>query len=99
MHITAGVPAVPLGVSTGDIPAEAIEKEKAFRLQQAIESGKPKEIAEKMVEGGMRKYYEEFALTLQPFVKDPSRTIADVVGKGTTIKAFHRWMVGEETGA
>lgn len=96
MHITAGVPAVPLGVSTGDIPAEAIEKEKAFRLQQAIESGKPKEIAEKMVEGGMRKYYEEFALTLQPFVKDPSRTIADVVGKGTTIKAFHRWMVGED---
>ena len=96
MHITAGVPAVPLGVTPDDVPAEAVEKEKAFRKQQAIESGKPEQIAEKIVEGGMRKYYEEVALALQPFVKDPSQTIGDVVGSGTTIKAFQRWMVGQE---
>ncbi|QKK08522.1 MAG: translation elongation factor Ts [Planctomycetota bacterium] len=96
MHITAGVPAVPLGIDSDSIPAEAVEKEKNFRLQQAIESGKPKEIAEKIVEGGMRKYFEEVALTLQPFVKDPSKTVKDVLGGGTTIKSFHRWMVGEE---
>lgn len=96
MHIVAGVPAVPLGVTPDDVPAEAAEKEKSFRLQQAMESGKPKEIAEKIVEGGMRKYYEEVALTLQPFVKDPSKTIAEVLGNGTTVKSFQRWMVGEE---
>lgn len=96
MHITAGVPSVPLGVTPDDVPPEAAEKEKAFRLQQAMESGKPKEIAEKIVEGGMRKYYEEVALTLQPFVKDPSKTVQDVLGGGTKVKSFHRWMVGEE---
>lgn len=94
MHITAGVPAVPLGVTPDDIPVEAAEKEKAFRLQQAMESGKPKEIAEKIVEGGMRKYFEEVALALQPFVKDPSTTVGDLV-KGATIKSFRRWMVGQ----
>lgn len=96
MHITAGVPAVPLGVTPDDVPAEAAEKEKSFRLQQAMESGKPKEIAEKIVEGGMRKYFEEVALTLQPFVKDPSKTIQEVLGGGTKVKSFQRWMVGEE---
>jgi elongation factor Ts len=96
MHIVAGTPAIPLGVTPEDVPADAVEKEKAFRLQQAMESGKPKEIAEKIVEGGMRKYFEEVALALQPFVKDPSRTIQDVVGSGTTIKSFQRWMVGQE---
>lgn len=96
MHITAGVPAVPLGVTPDTIPAQAIQKERDFRVQQAMESGKPKEIAEKIVEGGMRKYYEEVALALQPFVKDPSRTIADVLGKNVTLKSFQRWMVGAE---
>jgi elongation factor Ts len=96
MHITAGVPTIPLGVSPDDVPAEAAEKEKAFRLQQAIESGKPAEIAEKIVQGGMRKFFAEVALTQQPFVKDDSKTIAEVVGSGTTIKAFQRWMVGEQ---
>ncbi len=96
MHITAGVPTVPLGITADDVPAEAAEKEKNFRLQQAMESGKPKEIAEMMVKGGMRKYYEDVALTLQPFVKDPSKTVQEVIGSGTTIKSFQRWMVGEE---
>lgn len=95
MHIAAGVPTVPLGVSPDDVPPEAAEKEKAFRLEQAVASGKPKEIAEKIVEGGMRKFFAEVALTMQPFVKDDSKTIAEVVGSGTTIKAFHRWVVGE----
>ncbi len=95
MHIAAGVPTVPLGVSPDDVPPEAAEKEKAFRLEQAVASGKPKEIAEKIVEGGMRKFYAEVALTMQPFVKDDSKTIAEVIGSGTTIKAFHRWVVGE----
>ena len=94
MHITAAVP-VPLGVSADDVPAAAVEKERKFRIEQAMESGKPQEIAEKMVEGGMRKYFAEVALLEQDFVMDPSKKVKDVVGSGGTIKAFYRWAVGE----
>ncbi|MDX9910930.1 MAG: translation elongation factor Ts [Phycisphaerales bacterium] len=94
MHITAAVPR-PLGVDQNDIPAAMIEKERKFRIDTAMESGKPKEIAEKMVEGGMRKFFEEVALIEQPFVMDPSVKVKDVI-KGATIKTFRRWAVGEE---
>ena len=93
MHITAAMP-VPLGVGADDIPAEAVEKEKHFRTQQAIESGKPPQIAEKIVEGGMRKFFAEVSLLAQPFVRDPDKTIKDIVGDATIV-AFHRWQVGE----
>jgi len=94
MHVTAVVPR-PLGVTADDIPSELAEKERKFRVDQAVESGKPQEIAEKMVEGGMRKFFAEVALIEQDFVMDPSKKIKDVVGSGGTIKAFHRWAVGE----
>ena len=93
MHVTAAVPR-PLGVSPDEVPAELVEKERKFRVEQAVESGKPQEIAEKMVEGGMKKFYAEVALLEQKFVMDESKTIKDVVAPGT-IKAFHRWEVGE----
>jgi elongation factor Ts len=84
----------PLGVTPDEIPAEMVEKERKFRIEQAVESGKPQEIAEKMVEGGMRKFYSEVALLEQDFVMDPSKKIKDLIG-GATIKAFYRWQVGE----
>lgn len=99
MHIAAGVPAVPAGITAEDVPAEVVEKERAFRLQQAMESGKPEQIAEKMVEGGMRKFLGEVALVLQPFVKDPSKTIAEVVGNDAKITHFVRWTVGQTANA
>ncbi len=94
MHIVATVPS-PKGVSADDIPAEIIERERTFRVTQAIDSGKPKEIAEKMVEGGMRKFFEEIALLEQPFVKDPTRKVKDMVGSQGKIIAFKRWAIGE----
>lgn len=94
MHIVAAVPS-PKGVSANDIPKEIVDKERAFRLGQAMESGKPKEIAEKMVEGGMRKFFEELALLEQPYVIDPAKKVKDIVGSGATINAFWRWAVGE----
>jgi elongation factor Ts len=94
MHIVAAVPA-PKGVSAKDIPADIVEKERKFRIDQAMESGKPKEIAEKMVEGGMRKFFEELALLEQPYIKDPAKKIKDVIGAKATIVAFQRWAVGE----
>jgi elongation factor Ts len=93
MHITAAVPR-PAGVSPDDIPEEVVEKERKFRIEQAMESGKPKEIAEKMVEGGMRKFFGEVALLEQDFVMDPSKKIADLLGDAK-IRTFHRWEVGE----
>lgn len=95
MHITAAVPR-PQGVSANDIPADVVEKERRFRIEQAMESGKPKEIAEKMVEGGMRKFFEEIALLEQPFIMDPTIKVKDVVGKNAQIVGFYRWQVGEQ---
>ena len=61
-----------------------------------MESGKPQEIAEMMVEGKMRKFYEEVALVEQPFVKDPDKRVKDLLGKDADIVAFERWTLGEE---
>ncbi len=94
MHITAAVPR-PAGISANDIPANIVEKERKFRIDQAMESGKPKEIAEKMVEGGMRKFFEEVALMEQPFIMNPEKKVKDIVGDKATIVAFLRWQVGE----
>ncbi|MFN7429384.1 MAG: translation elongation factor Ts [bacterium] len=94
MHIVAN-PDRPLGVTTAEIPAELIEKERKFRVEQAIESGKPAQIAEKMVEGAIKKFVEERALNEQPFIKDPSKKIKDVVGAGGKLTGFVRYQVGE----
>lgn len=96
MHITAAVPR-PLGITPDEIPADVVEKERKFRTEQAMESGKPKEIAEKIVEGGMRKFFEEVALLEQPFVMDQSLKIKDIVGDAK-ILSFTRWQVGETAG-
>lgn len=93
MHITAAVPR-PAGVSADDIPPAVVEKERKFRIEQAMESGKPQEIAEKIVEGGMRKFFAEIALLDQPFVMDPSKSVSDLLG-GSKIRRFIRWEVGE----
>ncbi|QDU70250.1 translation elongation factor Ts [Mucisphaera calidilacus] len=93
MHVTAIVPA-PLGVNPEDVPQEAIDKEREIAIGQAMESGKPKEIAEKMVEGKMRKYLDTVVLLRQPFVKDDKKQIQDLLPKGSTIKKFVRYQVG-----
>ena len=97
MHIVAAVP-TPKGVTAQDVPADIVERERRFRIEQAMESGKPKEIAEKMVEGGMRKFYEEVALVEQPFVIDPTKKVKDVLGPKASIIEFFRYRVGEQAG-
>ncbi len=95
MHVTAAVPR-PKGVSANDVPADVVEKERRFRIEQAMESGKPREIAEKMVEGGMRKFFEEVALLEQPFIMDPTKKVKEILGAKASIAAFLRWQVGEQ---
>ena len=94
MHVTAAMPR-PLGLTPDDIPADLVEKERKFRIEQAIESGKPEQIAEKMVEGGMKKFFSEVALLEQPFIMDPSKKIKELLGSDTTLTAFCRMQVGE----
>lgn len=96
MHVTAAVPR-PLGLTSDDIPSDLVEKERKFRIDQAVESGKPQQIAEKMVEGGMKKFFSEVALLEQPFVMDPSKAIRDLIGDAE-LSNFRRWQVGESEG-
>ena len=86
----------PLYVTKDEVPAELVEKEKVVLKEQAINEGKPAEIAEKMVEGRIRKYYEEICLEEQAFVKDPSINVATYAkNNGGKIVSMTRYEVGE----
>ncbi len=79
-----------------EVPAEVIEHEKAIIKEQAINEGKPADIAEKMVMGRINKYYKEVCLLEQAFVKDPDLTVEKfVANNGGTIKSMIRYEVGE----
>ena len=93
MHIAASH---PVCISEEQVPAELLEKEKEIFKAQALESGKPENIVEKMIEGRMRKYLEEITLVGQKFVKDPDQTVGKLLkSKGTQVKSFTRFEVGE----
>jgi elongation factor Ts len=92
MHITAIEPA-PLGVDAGDIPDELVQKEREIAKAQAMEQGKPEQIAEKMVEGKIRKYLDTVALVRQPFIKDDKQSVGDLLPDGVTITHFARYQV------
>ena len=85
----------PMGITTDDIPGEIVTKEREIAKQQAIESGKPIEIAEKMVEGKIRKFLAERALVEQQYVKDDKKKIKEILGDAQII-AFARFAVGGE---
>ena len=84
----------PLAITSDDVPAELIAKEREYALKEAVDSGKPQEIAEEMVEGKMRKFLSQNALMEQPFVKDDKQSIKQMLG-GKVVVAFARYSVGE----
>lgn len=92
----------PIYVRIEEVPAEAIEKEKEILRNQALNEGKPAQIVDKMVEGRIAKYYKEVCLLEQPFIKDPDKTIDQllkekiaVIGENLSIRRFARFEVGE----
>ena len=94
--------AKPLYLNASEVPAEVLEHEKEILRAQALNEGKPAAIVDRMVEGRVKKYYDEFCLLNQAFVKDPSRTIeklvksvGDKMGKTLSIKRFVRFEMGE----
>ena len=92
----------PLYLEPADVPAEVLEKEKEILRAQALNEGKPEKIIDKMVEGRLQKYYKEFCLLEQAFVKDPEKSIRDLVnekiaeiGEKISIRRFVRYEMGE----
>lgn len=93
MHITA---INPLVVTSAEVPADVLAKEREIYTSQAADSGKPPEIVEKMVEGRVRKYLAEVSLVDQPFVKDGNVKISQLLKeKGNACRRFVRFEVGE----
>jgi elongation factor Ts len=93
MHVAA---MKPVALSSADVPAELIEKERNVATAKAAESGKPADIAAKMIEGSVQKYLKEVSLLNQPFVKNDKQTVEQMLkAANTTIKAFTLYVVGE----
>jgi elongation factor Ts len=98
LHIAAMAPKY---ITKDEVPADEVAKEKAILLEEVKASGKPAEIAEKIVEGRLNKYFEEYCLLYQPFVKDPSKTIEDLlnekiskIGEKIVIARMSRFQIG-----
>jgi elongation factor Ts len=93
MHVAASKPEY---VTPEDVPADVVEKEKQIQIDIAMQSGKPAEIAEKMVVGRMKKFTGEVSLTGQAFIMDPSQTVGQMLKeKGASVSNFIRFEVGE----
>jgi len=99
MQIAAANPSF---IRKEDVTAEALEKEKEIQRARALGEGKPEKIVDKVVEGRMAKYYEEVCLLEQPFIKENTSTVADLIkqkiaklGENITVARFIRFKVGE----
>jgi elongation factor Ts len=103
MHIAA---ADPRYIRQEDVPPEVLEKEREIQRARAIFEGKPEKVADRVVEGRMVKYYEEVCLLEQPFVKEASLTVGQLIktkiaklGENITVSRFTRYKVGDVAAA
>ena len=93
MHVAA---TRPIALSESDVPPDQVERERQVLAQRARESGKPEQIIEKIVAGGLKKYFSEETLLNQKFVVDPGRTVAKAAeDAGISVLGFARLEVGE----
>jgi elongation factor Ts len=99
LHIAS---TAPLAISKDEIPEEVIDRERSVYLEQVREQGKPAEIADRIVEGKLNKFFKESTLLAQPFVKDPDKTIEELItevsaktGEKIEVARFARIKVGE----
>lgn len=100
MHIAA---ASPVSITRDEVPEDLVAREKEIYIQQALDSGKPENIVEKMVTGKVEKFIAEIVLLEQKHVKDPERSIQEILtdlvgkmGENISIKKFARFQVGVE---
>ena len=93
MHVAA---MKPVSLTSAEVPAELIEKERSVATAKAAESGKPADIATKMIEGSVQKYLKEVSLFNQPFVKNDKQTVEQMLkSANTSVKSFTLYVVGE----
>ncbi|MEY2660722.1 MAG: hypothetical protein RLZZ123_1894 [Pseudomonadota bacterium] len=93
MHVAA---MKPVALTSAEVPAELIEKERSVASAKAAESGKPAEIVGKMIEGAVQKYLKEVSLFNQPFVKNDKQTVEQMLkAANTQVKSFTLYVVGE----
>lgn len=99
MHIAASNPA---GLVPADVAPHVVEKEREIYRAQMLQEGKPENMIEKIVDGKVEKFYKEVCLMSQAYVKDPQKTIEDVlketigkIGENIQIKRFARFQIGE----
>jgi elongation factor Ts len=93
----------PRWVDRDEVPADALDRERDILRQQAINEGKPPQIVEKMIEGRLNKFYENYCLLDQPYIRDDSKKISDLLnellaktGEKVVVRRFVRYQVGEE---
>jgi elongation factor Ts len=97
-HVAAGVPAPAIAVNRADVDPAVVKRERDIFVEQAIASGKPPAIAEKMVDGRINKFFGEIVLTEQPWVREDSKTIGQIIkdaGAGASVVRFARFKMGE----
>ena len=101
-HVAAGVPRVPEAVRREDVSTELVDRERRIFSEKALAEGKPANIVDKVVEGQIRKFFAEVTLLEQPWVRDESKTIQQLVddaskaaGAPLTVKRFVRYRMGE----
>ena len=101
MHIAASA---PVAVSRDELDESSIERERRIFRQQALDEGKPERVLDRIVEGRVEKYFQEVCLLEQPFVKDPDKTVRDMLmeliaqcGENVSIRRFVRFVLGEES--
>jgi elongation factor Ts len=101
-HVAAGVPRVPEAVTREEVSTELVERERRIFSEKALAEGKPANIVDKVVEGQIRKFFAEVTLLEQPWVRDESKTIQQLVdeaskaaGTPLTVKRFVRYRMGE----
>lgn len=94
----------PLAVSRDDLKPDLVERERAIYREQALTEGKPERVVDRIVEGRLEKYFEDACLLEQPFVKDPEKTVKDLLmelvakcGENVTVRRFTRFVLGEES--
>jgi elongation factor Ts len=99
MHVAA---AAPLALSAEGIPSEVVERERGVYIEQVKQEGKPEKMWDKIVEGKLNKFYKESTLLEQPFVKDPDKTVKDLItevaaktGENIVVRRFVRFALGE----
>ena len=92
----------PIAVSRQGVPADVLEKEKEILVAQTASSGKPPQILEKMIQGKLDKFYKENCLLEQPFIKDPKRSVEEIVkeaaakfGENIVVRRFSRFRLGQ----